>query len=392
MGDEVSRQAEGHGAADGAAEPERPARKSLPKIIERAAYPPFLVITRDNDIDRIDIGDFKTFGDDVVERYQAEMDRYFKFERKLYPLRKDWPELGRRDFRFFRIHEAETERMFPSESDIRRYIDALRSRFAKTIVGFTIFKRAAFLLTLAAIAVCAELRPSFARFADPLTDQAVSLGAVIALILLVFVWIQREAYNRYYNSLLESSTSVGSLIVKRSNDLDRLLPNLKSAVESGDKGHISQGDRRWPAKAAFITRLIIWVAKRMEYMEKYLQPEMWRIGRMQTWCRIGGRIVLYASFAAALALEAVRLTLGGLPVLQGGLAIVGAVVAWAVSRKFNLAPGYVQNTLQKDVPTIASARMDDIIGEMVRNDKSYAMAMFHRDHSLPGESRDPGHG
>ena len=369
--------------------------------IDRGLFP-FEQFSSENTIAAIDIHDFHDFDDNSMAMYQKKMDAYFSYDRPLYPSRDGYSEIRAKHFRYFRIVETDTERTFPDDADFRRCIDAIRHVFARNVVIYTVIKRAALIVALSLIYLFSfQVLPGFSPFA--------STAVLCIAVLLVFSAFTLAMYNRYEKSLRNSCSNLKSIVNRRYNDLSVLLPSLQRAIESGDKLHISAGNHQWPRKAAFITKLIIWVAKRMEYQEKYLQPEMWRISRMQYFWRNIGKHVCRASIAAFLIAEllAVLTTrsrlaigpIGGLTmyvassILQALLASLAGYGCYLISRaeRFNLDKEYVQDILRKDVRRISGSRIDEIIGELVENDKTYAIAMFHRDHPIPRDtSRDAG--
>jgi hypothetical protein len=360
---------------------------------------PFKTLSSANTIEPIDIRDFNGFDDASMGVWQAKMDTYFSYDRPLYPSRIGYPELDHKHFRYFRIVEADTERTFPDDADFRRFIDALRHVFSINVVRYTLSKRGALFLALALL-LAAPWAPL--EVVKPLVTTA-ALAIVITLTFWMFTvfW-----YTRYEKSLRQSCSNIKSIITRRYTDLSMLLPSLQKEIESGDKLHISAGDDHWPRKAAFITKLIIWIAKRMEYQEKYLQPEMWRISRMQyfwrnigKWITRGTGLLFLAAEGGAIwlgwpglvraapegATQSMHLALGLLPHV---VVLVAAWICYAISRheRFNLDKEYVQDLLRKDVRRVSGARIDEIIGEMVENDKAYAIGMFHRDHPMPRET------
>jgi hypothetical protein len=356
---------------------------------------PFKTLSSDNTIAPIDIHDFHDFDDASMQAYQRRMDTYFSYDRPLYPSRDGYPEVRDRHFRYFRIAETDTERMFPDDADFRRFIDALRHIFATNVVRYTLSKRAALALVLLLLCIAPHVR--LGAIAPTVSTATLAAAIVVVFATFTFIW-----YTRYERSLRQSCSNIKSIVTRRYTDLSVLLPSLQKAIESGDKLHISAGDDHWPRKAAFITKLIIWIAKRMEYQEKYLQPEMWRISRMQYFWRNTGKWIGRGTGLAFVAFEALAFwsnragldpgAAGSLEpaqtdfqMLPHAVILLAGIACYLLSRteRFNLDKEYVQDILRKDVRRVSGSRIDEIIGELVENDKAYAIGMFHRDHPMP---------
>lgn len=335
----------------------------------------FWHISKDSDIRRELVREFGDFGKPVVERFTREMDRYFTFPRELYPEKSAYPRIGLRSFRYFRIAEADTDRMFPRDADIRRSIDALRRAFVWDIILFTALKRVwlvVFFLVMVVLLDHAIVKGS------SLLAYLVSLGLPILFFLVAIL----GPFAVYRLFLTNSADSIGTLVEHRMTDLKQLLSDLKSEMHSREATKVAQWARDWPAQAAFIAKLIIWVSKRMEYIEKYMQTEMWRIARIQGRARWTGWIVATASFLGVV----VYMLLADGQACRSSLApafFVICLLTWAFSMtQLNAQSGEIQEIVHRHVSRVAEARLDEIIGSLIQTDKDKIMSLSHQQQDL----------
>jgi hypothetical protein len=273
--------------------------------------------------------------------------------------------------------------MFPRDADIRRCIDALRSSFARSIVTYTIIKRFALVLLFVGLVLAARWQGPPAWL--PIAVTVATLGLFLALTSVL--------YFLYYYSLSVSANAVGTLIIRRINDLAHLQSDLQGEMSRQDMVRISQSDERWPPQAAFMVKLVIWTSKRMEYVENYLQIEMWRINRIQTWCRAIGTLVAFATLIAFAAVVLVP-RLAGQVSLLGGAGSGPVIAMWVAALLgfawslflFRTPPREIQTTLQKHILRLADTRLDKIIGELIEHDKSSAIGFFNKDRDIAKKS------
>jgi hypothetical protein len=126
----------------------------------------------------------------------------------------------------------------------------------------------------------------------------------------------------------------------------------------------------------------MWIAARMEYLEKYVQVSMWRVRRERYWMDWAG------GFLTLLVLGLWALSLAGLPapaegatafrVLQGLALVLGLVVSWVSFFRWRTPVTLVQDKLD---PTswirYSTLDLDNTIGEQVRRDKERLVEYRH---------------
>jgi hypothetical protein len=358
----------------------------------------FWFIPNDNKIRRDGIGDFGDFGPDVLKKYKDEMEHYFAFDRKLYPEKKKYPRIGLKSFRYFRIAQDDTDRMFPLDHDIRRCIDELRRAFVRNILLYLFLKRSALILFFVAMVMTFNAMTygqiDFAHLTQRagfgVSGSALAL-VVVGVISLIFIFI---VFLIYTSCLRTSANSVATLIEHRMSDLKQLLSELTSKMHTQEASRVAQWDDDWPALAAFMVKLIIWVSKRMEYIEKYMQSEMWRIARTQSRAIITGWVIAGLSLLGLL-LYTYHFGLGpSTPHGYGSLVTLFWILCggiWLVTSFWlSAAPREIQTALERHVTRITEARLDEIVGSLIRTDKDKIMSLSHpAEAARPRASRDP---
>jgi hypothetical protein len=121
-------------------------------------------------------------------------------------------------------------------------------------------------------------------------------------------------------------------------------------------------------------RLLLWVGQRMEYLERYLQMEMWRLRRERYWINWAGGflvVLIIGGFAAALVLLPAPANEAGLfRVLQGAAGFVGQVLALSSYHFWKTPLNLARDKLGAEGwVRYATLDLDNAIGDQVRRDK-----------------------
>jgi hypothetical protein len=132
--------------------------------------------------------------------------------------------------------------------------------------------------------------------------------------------------------------------------------------------------KAWGQRALYLTRLTMWLGARMEYLEKHVQMELWRVRRERYWMRWAQRImtplVLIAGLVV-LALEPAPETGEvGFRALQGLAAVLGALVSYLSYFRWRTPTAAIQDKLGVDGwVRYASLDVDNAVADQVRRDK-----------------------
>lgn len=213
---------------------------------------------------------------------------------------------------FFEIQAELIANRFPGaqgefgDADIRDLISEFRSVFWRNIVKFVISKKLILLLAGAApILAClwAALAPTVCDGKSPpgfcsdlplspLTNVAAGL-AVIAVSLGAFHFVNGQLFRSYRERLTISASKVSHGTSMRTKQLAKLFGELHFNVE--DRRSKLVGDRRrdWPKEAGRWTVMAYWISQRLDYLERFIQIEMWRIRRAHYFVNRGGLILTW---------------------------------------------------------------------------------------------------
>jgi hypothetical protein len=220
-------------------------------------------------------GDFIKLDAEGREALEERMDRYFNNRLDMFP----FVEQSSLPAWFHSFYEGTIEDRFPDDQDLRHLISQYRERFRRAIWGYVFLKRGTALAAMVAI-----LLPVFVA---PMLDVVKSNAAASAAIVLAWCVFVGAAYFgageivfRFYRQTLSiESSNLSRVIVQRTADLQRVFLALKAKVDLDETSYGDDGEQ-WGIESARLMRLLMWVAKRLEYIEKTLAiptPEALRL-------------------------------------------------------------------------------------------------------------------
>jgi hypothetical protein len=130
----------------------------------------------------------------------------------------------------------------------------------------------------------------------------------------------------------------------------------------------------WGRRSALLMRLVMWVAARLEYLEKFTQVEMWRVGRERYWMNWGGAILAMVTTVGGLLPLALAVPPAGDPttfrILQGAALAIALVVSWASYFKWQTPVNLVRDKFGSESwIRYATLNVDDVVGDQSRRDK-----------------------
>ena len=162
-------------------------------------------------------------------------------------------------------------------------------------------------------------------------------------------------------------------MVQRTRELQNLFTNARALSDQAETQFQMDG-KGWGQRALFLTRLVMWIAARMEYLEKFAQMELWRVRRERYWMRWVARITtpfvllvwlaIFAFWPAPAANEA------GFRILQLVALGMGLLVSWLSYFNWRTPTAAVKDKLGVEGwVRYASLDVDNTIGDQVRRDK-----------------------
>ncbi len=318
------------------------------------------------------IQDSEYFSEDpaATERVSAHIDEYFNQPLDIFPF---WESEGKPD-RFHVLYARQIEERFPVDSDLRANIYTYGRRVFDALRIHVIVKRANQALAMAAFAALALLGPTwFSQWTG--TDAAgaaVAAGAMIA-VLGLYWGIQQILFIQYRFRLENDSYQLSREIVQRTRELQNLFTSGRAMADQAETRYQQDG-KAWGQRAMYLTRLTMWLGARMEYMEKYVQMELWRVRRERYWMRWLARLLTPMVFVVGVAIFALQPELIGHEValrsLQGLAVVLSAIVGLLSYFRWQTPTSAVQDKLGiENWVRYASLDVDNAVADQVRRDK-----------------------
>jgi hypothetical protein len=306
----------------------------------------------------------------AIEAVSAHIDEYFNQPLDIFPF---WESDGKPD-RFHVLFDRQIEERFPADRDIRGHIHTYgRSIFGRLVTHFftkRLFQGGA-LIGLAALAL---IGPTW--FAGLTGSQPMGLALSVAAMAAVFgLWwaVQAILFVQYRFRLENDTYALSRRIVERTRELQNVFTQSRAMADQAETLYQQDG-KGWGLRAMYLTRLTMWIGARMEYLEKFVQMQLWRVRRERYWMRWVGRIVtpmVYLTFLGVLALEPAPA--GGEAAFRGLQAVavvLGAAISWVSYFRWQTPTQLIQDKLGLESwVRYASLDVDNAVADQVRRDK-----------------------
>lgn len=266
-------------------------------------------------------------------RLEERMNAYFKYAIEVFPYR-DGTEKTKlsRPKRFFTIQRDMVETCFPGgrktgepgDADLRDLLAALQLTVRHNLRHYYIIKRV--LCELAAVAIITYFfqayRLQFIMLKKLLCvlsmecpaggsvalPSGVQLGICIGAVLLVvaLAWF----FNWMLHTLLLGALNVSCLFVDgqtaiRTKNLTNLIDDIIPRITDDQYVLRNAGkEKEWPERSRRWAILVYWLGKRLEFIERYIQIEIWLMRREHYWMNRAARVAFYLIAAGWLAVMA----------------------------------------------------------------------------------------
>lgn len=336
--------------------------------------------------------------DQAYEEQVRLMERFFSNPIDMFPFRTGLD----RPARYFRIQEAEIAGRFPGnrgfvgDADIRDLFKTFADIFQRNILLFVIAKKlvlVAFVWLLIALffnhgylnaKVCKAPVVGEDLCQGGWLDYGLPLAGafgLIAVTVLIFRMVNGYLAERYRELLRTSANAVSKSALGRTQSLYNLFGELMHQIDE-EKMSLKDGNRRnWPREAGRWMVMAYWVSQRLEYIERYVQIQMWRIRRAHFFVNRGGYALTW--LIALGSLTALGLTawlnrfdlLATHPAKWPILALVVLVIGYMNRASYATASwrtplDLVRDTLKTELwASYGSLKMHERLGRQVHNDK-----------------------
>ncbi|WP_332638970.1 hypothetical protein [Brevundimonas sp.] len=300
----------------------------------------------------------------------SHIDEYFNQPLDIFPF---WETDGKPD-RFHVLFSRQIEERFPVDQDIRSRIHSYGRRVFRALIVHVTVKRLSQAGALAAFAALAILGPGL--FTGWTGSEAMGLALAAGAMLAVFglYWgLQAVLFIQYRFQLENDSYELSREVVQRTRELQNLFTSARAMADQAET-QFQQDGKGWGQRAMYLTRLTMWLGARMEYLEKHVQMELWRVRRERYWMRWAQRLMtplVLIIGLAVLALEpAPAIGEAGFRALQGLALVLGLLVSWLSYFRWRTPTAAIQDKLGVDGwVRYASLDVDNAVADQVRRDK-----------------------
>lgn len=300
----------------------------------------------------------------------SHIDEYFNQPLDIFPF---WETESKPD-RFHVLFGRQIEERFPVDRDIRGRIHDYGRRVFRALVVHVSIKRISQAGALAAFALLAILGPSwFSQWTGTEgTGLALAAGAMVAVFGLFWA-LQAILFIQYRFQLENDSYELSREVVQRTRELQNLFTSARAMADQAETQFQMDG-KGWGRRAQYLTRLTMWIGARMEYLEKYVQMELWRVRRERYWMRWAQRIMTPLVLIVGLVLLALEPAPAageaGFRALQALAAVLGVAVSWLSYFRWRTPVAAVQDKLGVEGwVRYASLDVDNAVSDQVRRDK-----------------------
>ena len=314
--------------------------------------------------------DFTSLDPEIQAELSHRIDLYYNTPLDIFP----FSETHSKPDRFHVLFERQIEERFPDDDDLRDKITAYGRSLFHSLLGYTIGKRVLLLITLIGLGFLAVQGPALMAAATPEPAfRAALAGLAMVLAAGVFVGVLAMIYTPYRFDLENRSYRLSREIVQRTRELQNLYTNLKAMPDQSETLYAMDGPA-WGRRSSFLVRLVLWMGARLEYLEKFIQVETWRVRRERYWMNwFGGFLAVAVPVGWAVPFLMQPAPAGdpvAFRVLQGLAVLVGLACTYVSWFHFRTPPDLVRTKLGSETwIRYASLDVDDVIGDQVRRDK-----------------------
>lgn len=313
--------------------------------------------------------DYFTLDEAAIARISSNIDQYFNQPLDIFPF---W-ENERKPDRFHVLFARQIEERFPADRDIRGRVHSYGRRIFRALCVHVGVKRLTQALALIGFAVLAEMGPTLFTQWTGSQPGGLGLGLLGMLIVVgVFFGVSSILFVQYRFRLENDSYELSREIVQRTRELQNLFTNARALSDQAETTYQMDG-KAWGQRALYLTRLVMWIGARMEYLEKFIQMELWRVRRERYWMRWLGRFTTPLVFVVWLAFFAfwpAPSDQAGFRALQVAAVVLALGVSWLSYFRWQTPATAIQDKLGADSwVRYASLDVDNTVGDQVRRDK-----------------------
>ena len=325
------------------------------------------------------------------------MERFFRRPIDMFP-ESSSPGPIQRPRRFFELQRELIDERFPGgsgefgDADIRALISEFQSIFSVNIAKFVVSKKLILLVAglaplfactwaLEASVWCGMVRAEWLCAPGAGLHRALVVLGVIATALILFQALNSALFQAYREKLDRTATPISHNMQARTKEFAKLFGELKFNIEHRQSKLTDERRADWPGDAGKWTVMAYWISQRLDYLERFVQIEMWRVRRahyfvnrlgwLATWA-IGAVLAVTAAVIAAVVLASQSSDRG---LLLGELALAtlaNAFMTWTsyANASWRTPLTFVAEALHpQDWERYTDLELDRSLFEQARHDK-----------------------
>ncbi len=306
----------------------------------------------------------------ALAQVSAHIDEYFNQPLDIFPF---WETDSKPD-RFHVLFARQIEERFPSDADLRSDIYRYGRGIFDALRIHVIVKRLSQVLALTAFAILALIGPTwFSQWTGSDTIGPALAAAAMVVTFGLFWGAQAILFIQYRFRLANDSYQLSRSIVQRTRELQNLFTSGRAMADQAETQYQQDG-KAWGQRAMYLTRLTMWLGARMEYLEKYVQMELWRVRRERYWMRWFNRFLTPILLLVWLVVFLIQSPPPGQEAVFRGLEALAVVLGVAVSVlsyfRWQTPTSAIQDKLGiENWVRYASLDVDDTVADQVRRDK-----------------------
>ena len=306
----------------------------------------------------------------ALDQVSAHIDEYFNQPLDIFPF---WETNSKPD-RFHVLYARQIEERFPNDADIRSDIYVYGRGIFDALRIHVLVKRVSQVLAMVAFAVLALIGPTwFSQWTGSDTAGPMLAAAAMVATLGLYWGAQAILFVQYRFKLENDSYQLSRGIVQRTRELQNLFTSGRAMADQAETQYQQDG-KAWGQRAMYLTRLTMWLGARMEYLEKYVQMELWRVRRERYWMRWFNRFLTPILLMIWLAVFLVQAPPPGQETVFRGLEALAVVLGVAVSFlsyfRWQTPTSAIQDKLGiENWVRYASLDVDNAVADQVRRDK-----------------------
>ena len=307
---------------------------------------------------------------EAIQHISDHIDEYFNQPLDIFPF---WETEGKPD-RFHVLFHRQIQERFPVDSDMRGRIHRYGRSVFRRLCTHVAVKRMNQALALIAFTLLATLGPTWFTDWTGTTTAGVAMAGIAMVLVVGLYWgLNAILFTQYRFRLENDSYELSREIVQRTREIQNLFTNARALSDQAET-QFQQDGKGWGQRAMYLTRLTMWLGARMEYLEKFVQMELWRVRRERYWMRWFSRFMTPLVFLLWLWLAVLEPVPGvnemEFRILQGLAIVLGAGVSWMSYFLWQTPVGAIQDKLGIDGwVRYASLDVDNAVADQVRRDK-----------------------